>query len=215
MKPKKLHCPLMALLLACLLLVQPVAAAAEDMRLYAAAGVKAPLEEIARDYQQASGQRVRLVFDTAGAAEQRFIADEGATFLVTTDVRLQAAEATGKLRSGVTIAIGATVGGLAARPGSKRPDISTPDALRDALLAAPRIAFSDPARGATVGRHFMQVIEALGQLRLAMHGDRVVVLGRDRARAALKPKGCEARKGEPENPGRARQGADTSMHAQT
>jgi molybdate transport system substrate-binding protein len=161
-KPKKLHCPLMALLLACLLLVQPVAAAAEDMRLYAAAGVKAPLEEIARDYQQASGQRVRLVFDTAGAAEQRFIADEGATFLVTTDVRLQAAEATGKLRSGVTIAIGATVGGLAARPGSKRPDISTPDALRDALLAAPRIAFSDPARGATVGRHFMQVIEALG-----------------------------------------------------
>ena len=162
MKHNKLHCPLKSLLLACLLLVQPVAASAEDMRLYAAAGVKAPLEEIARDYLQASGQRVRLVFDTAGAAEQRFIADEGATFLVTTDVRLLAAEAAGKLRNGVTTAVGATVGGLAARPGSKRPDISTPDALRDALLAAPRIAFSDPARGATVGRHFMQVIEALG-----------------------------------------------------
>lgn len=162
MKHDRLHRPLLFLLLACLLLVQPVAASAEDMRLYAAAGVKAPLEEIAKHYQQASGQRVLLVFDTAGAAERRFIADKGATFLVTTDVRLRAAEAAGTLRNGETIAIGATIGGIAVRPGSERPDISTPDALREALLAAPRIAFSDPARGATVGRHFMQVIEDLG-----------------------------------------------------
>lgn len=166
----KLHCALLSFLLACLLLAQPIAASAQasaqdsakDMRLYAAAGFKAPLEEIARQYQEASGQRVLLVFDTAGAAEQRFIADEGATFLVTTDARLRAAEAAGRLRNGVTIAVGATVGGLAVRPGSSHPDISTPDALRRALLAAPRIAFSDPARGATVGRHFMQVIETLG-----------------------------------------------------
>jgi molybdate transport system substrate-binding protein len=135
---------------------------AAEMRLYAAAGVKAPLEEIARDFEAASGQRVALVFDTAGAAEQRFIADEGATFLVTTDTRLHAAEAAGKLRNGVMTAIGATVGGLAITPGSKRPDISSPDTLRSTLLAAQHIAFSDPARGATVGRHFMQVIEALG-----------------------------------------------------
>ena len=162
MKHDRLNRPFLFLLLASLLLVQPVAALAADMRLYAAAGVKAPLEEIARHYQQTSGQRVLLVFDTAGAAERRFIADEGATFLVTTEVRLRAAEAAGTLRNGDTIAIGATIGGIAVRPGGKRPDISTPDALRDALLAAPRIAFSDPARGATVGRHFMQVIEDLG-----------------------------------------------------
>lgn len=162
MKHDRLNRPFLFLLIACLWLLQPVAASAEDMRLYAAAGVKAPLEEIARQYRQTSGQRVLLVFDTAGAAEQRFVADEGATFLVTTDLRLRAAEAAGTLRNGMTTAVGATVGGLAMRPGSKRPDISTPDALREALLAAPRIAFSDPARGATVGRHFMQVIEALG-----------------------------------------------------
>jgi molybdate transport system substrate-binding protein len=161
-KNTKPHCLFVSFLLACLLLLRPAAAAAQDMRLYAAAGVKAPLEAIARHYEATSGQRLLLVFDTAGAAEQRFIADEGATFLLTTDIRLRAAEADGRLRNGVTIAVGATLGGLAARPGSKRPDISTPEALRNALLAAPRIAFSDPARGATVGRHFMQVIETLG-----------------------------------------------------
>jgi len=34
--------------------------------------------------------------------------------------------------------------------------------LKAALLSARRIAFSDPARGATVGTHFVKVIEALG-----------------------------------------------------
>jgi molybdate transport system substrate-binding protein len=149
-------------LLLSMVLMLPAATWAADLRLYAAAGVKAPLQDIARDYEATSGHRVLLVFDTAGAAEQRFLADKGATFLVTTDVRLHAAEAAGRLQNGLTTAIGATVGGLAIRPGSRRPDISTPEALRAALLAAPRIAFSDPARGATVGRHFMQVIETLG-----------------------------------------------------
>ena len=40
--------------------------------------------------------------------------------------------------------------------------MSTPETLKAALLSARRIAFSDPARGATVGTHFMKVIEALG-----------------------------------------------------
>ena len=34
--------------------------------------------------------------------------------------------------------------------------------MKAALLAAKRVAFSDPARGATVGTHFAKVIEALG-----------------------------------------------------
>jgi molybdate transport system substrate-binding protein len=148
-----------AVVLAALL---PTAALAGDMRLYAAAGVKAPLEQMARDFEAATGNHVVLVFDTAGAAEQKFVADRGATFLVTTEERLRAAEAGGRLKDGITRAVGATVGGLAVTPGSRHPDISTPDQLKSALLAAPRIAFSDPARGATVGRHFMQVIDALG-----------------------------------------------------
>ena len=58
--------------------------------------------------------------------------------------------------------LGSTVAGVAVPPGSKKPDVSSPEKLKAALLAAKRIAVSDPARGATVGTHFMKVIEALG-----------------------------------------------------
>jgi molybdate transport system substrate-binding protein len=54
------------------------------------------------------------------------------------------------------------VAGIAVPPGAPKPDISSPEKLKAALLSAPRIAFSDPARGATVGTHFVKVIEALG-----------------------------------------------------
>jgi molybdate transport system substrate-binding protein len=136
-------------------------AVAEELRLYAAAGVKAPLIELAAEFEKASGHRIAPVFDTAGAAEQRFLADSGSTFLITTKIRISDAEKTGKLKNGVVHVLGDTVGGFAAPPGQAKPDISTPEKLKAALLAAPRIAFSDPARGATVGTHFMRVIEAL------------------------------------------------------
>ncbi|MBK4738413.1 molybdate ABC transporter substrate-binding protein [Noviherbaspirillum pedocola] len=135
---------------------------AADLKLYAAAGVKAPLERIARDFEASGGGHVTLVFDTAGGAEERFLADRGASALVTSAVRVHAAQDAGRLRDGATAVIGATVGGLAVPRGAVKPDISDARHLRDALLAAPRIALSDPARGATVGRHFLGVIEALG-----------------------------------------------------
>ncbi len=137
-------------------------AIAAELHLYAAAGVKTPIIELAAEFEKASGHRIVPVFDTAGAAEQRFLADGGATFLITTKNRISDAEKTGKLKSGVIQVVGATVGGFAAPPGQAKPDISTPERLKAALLAAPRIVFSDPARGATIGTHFMKVIETLG-----------------------------------------------------
>src|SRR5215471_7366942 len=68
----------------------------------------------------------------------------------------------GRLKDGTTYRLGDTLAGLAFYPGSAKPDISTPEKLRTALLAASSIVFSDPSRGATAGIHFMKVIESLG-----------------------------------------------------
>jgi molybdate transport system substrate-binding protein len=134
----------------------------QDVKVYAAAVVKTPLTIIAAEYESATGNKVSLVFDTAGATEQRFRADPEAALLITTVPLIRNAESTGVLRDGASTLLGSTVAGVAVTPGSKKPDVSTPENLKAALLAARRIAVSDPARGATVGTHFMKVIEALG-----------------------------------------------------
>ncbi|HEY5618656.1 MAG TPA: substrate-binding domain-containing protein [Vicinamibacterales bacterium] len=134
----------------------------EDVNLYAAAAVKTPLLKIAAEYEAATGHKIICIFDTAGATEERFRADPQATLLITTQALISAGEKSGRLKDGITSRLGDTVAGFAAPPGSVKPDISTPEKLKTALLSARRIAFSDPARGATVGRHFIRVIESLG-----------------------------------------------------
>ena len=135
---------------------------AEDVKVYAAAVVKSPLLKMAAEYEAATGNKVVAVFDTAGATEQKFRADPAAALLVTTETLIGDRIASGTLTDGTTVRLGSVVAGIAVQPGAPKPDISTPEKLKAALLSAPRIAFSDPARGATVGTHFVKVIEALG-----------------------------------------------------
>jgi len=137
-------------------------AAGENVKIYAAAVVKTPLTAIAADYEKKTGNTITLVFDTAGATAQRFRADPQAALLITTVPLIQDAESTGALRDGSSTLLGSTVAGVAVPPKSAKPDVSSPEKLKAALLAAKRIAVSDPARGATVGTHFMKVIAALG-----------------------------------------------------
>jgi len=134
----------------------------EEVKIYAAAVVKTPLTAIAAEYERATGNKVTMAFDSAGATEQRFRADPEAALLITTAPLIRNAESTGALRDGKSTVLGSTFAGVAITPGSKKPDVSSAEGLKAALLAARRIAVSDPARGATVGTHFMKVVEALG-----------------------------------------------------
>jgi molybdate transport system substrate-binding protein len=137
-------------------------AVGEEVKVYAAAAVKSPFVKLAEDYEKATGHKVVFVFDTAGATEQKFRADPSAALLVTTEMLIADRVKSGTLKDGTSRRLGATVAAFAVPLGSPKPDISTPAKLKAALLAARRIGFSDPARGATVGTHFTKVIEALG-----------------------------------------------------
>jgi molybdate transport system substrate-binding protein len=155
---------LAVILLASALLAGTVAqpAEAQNVKVYAAAVMKSPLTALATDYENATGSKVTLIFDTAGATEQRFRADPDAALLITNIRLIRNAESAGTLRDGTSTPLGSTVAGVAVTPGSGKPDVSSPEKLKAALLAAKHIAVSDPARGATVGTHFMKVIESLG-----------------------------------------------------
>ena len=156
-----------------------VAQTTENIKVYAAAAVKVALSDIAAEFEAETGHTIEVTFDTAGAAERDFLADSNAALLITSHERIERAEAEGRLMDGTTTVLGLTVAGIAVPPGSPKPDVSSAENLRAALLAAERIAFSDPGRGATVGTHFAGVIESLGI------SDEVM------AKATLAPNGIE------------------------
>lgn len=148
------------------------AAHGETIPLFAAAGVKAPAQDIIAAFEQRTGHSVTRVYDTAGAAEERFVAAGKGGLLITTEVRILKSSVgePGALRDGMPRRVGDTLAGVAmspsfatAQPAMAMPSaIDTPQGLKSVLLAARRIAFSDPARGATVGTHFINIIDKLG-----------------------------------------------------
>jgi molybdate transport system substrate-binding protein len=55
-----------------------------------------------------------------------------------------------------------TAVGIAVRSGQRKPDISSPDAVRRSLLAAKSVAYPNPADGAAAGVSFDQTLKQLG-----------------------------------------------------
>ena len=52
--------------------------------------------------------------------------------------------------------------GIAVRKGAAKPDVSTPDALRRALLGAKSVGHAAPAGGSITAAHIQRVFERLG-----------------------------------------------------
>ena len=88
----------------------------EELKLYAAAGVKAPLLTLAAEYEAATGHKVTIVFDTAGATNKLFLANPEGGLLITTQTLISEGEKSGRLKDGISARLGDTVAGLAGPP---------------------------------------------------------------------------------------------------
>jgi molybdate transport system substrate-binding protein len=137
-------------------------ARAEEVRVLAAGAAKAALEQIAPQFQRATGHSVRAGYDTVGAQRDRVLQGEAADLVILSDSAIAQLAAAGRLPDSGPQAIGSVAVSLAVRAGATVPDISTPEALKLALQQAPTIAYADPARGATAGTHFDKVLAQLG-----------------------------------------------------
>ncbi|MDQ2989154.1 MAG: molybdate ABC transporter substrate-binding protein [Pseudomonadota bacterium] len=137
------------------------AARAADISVLSAAAVQVPLTELAERFEKATGNHVRLEFSTGGGVESKIRDGAHPDLVVNAAERLQAMAHGGLVAPGAR-SLGVVRMGVAVRKGGKTPDLSSAAAFRASLLAAPSIAYGDPARGATTGIHFAKVLERLG-----------------------------------------------------
>lgn len=137
---------------------------AGEVRVFAAGAAKHAVEALAPAFQQATGHSLRASYDTVGALRDKVLQaapGEVADVVILSDAALTALRTAKRLDATPAHSIGRVVVALAVPQNAPLPDLSTAEALRQALLAAPSIAFADPARGATAGTHFAKVLEAL------------------------------------------------------
>ncbi|MBV8792538.1 MAG: substrate-binding domain-containing protein [Pseudolabrys sp.] len=120
------------------------------------------LDALTPDYEKSSGNKVVAVNDTAGALKKRIEGGEGFDLVIITPTMLDEFAKDGKVSPGSGTNV-ATVGiGVGVKEGAPKPDISTVDALKRALVAAKAVAYVDPKSGGSSGIYVDKLLDRLG-----------------------------------------------------
>ena len=147
------------LLSAALVMTSSASLQAAELKVIAGGSMTASLNTLAAPFEKASGHKLSIHFDSTPNIIARV--NSGTPFdvvVVPVDVFKDAA-AKARFVPGPTVDIARVGYGVIVRAGAPKPDISTPDAFKKALLAAPSIAFL-PASAA--GAYVTKVFERLG-----------------------------------------------------
>src|SRR5947209_6378752 len=149
------------LAIALALIVTTSAAHAADIDAMITTAMKAAIDELAPPFEHASGHKVRIVYGPSGGLTRRLNAGEAADLIVVDSKALDALIGEGKVAGGRTD-VARTGIGICVRRGAPRPDVSSADALRRALIAATSIAHTAPAGGGVTAAHIVRLFETLG-----------------------------------------------------
>jgi len=157
-------CWLIAIVLVAALSSVPGAAPARaaDLKVISAGAVRGLIAQIIDDYSRQTGQKFDFTIGTTGQLRNIIASGQHADLVIVSAPLMGELEKTGKLMPGSRAELGRVGIGVAVRDGATPPDISTPEALKKALIDARSVAYTNPAEGGTSGIHFTGVAERLG-----------------------------------------------------
>jgi len=146
---------------ACALAAQAGPAVAANLKILTTPALTESWEALAPKFE-ATGHKLTIIYAPSGAIAKRVAEGETADLLVSTPAGIDSLIKAGKVLDGTNTPIANSPMGVAVLKGAPKPDISTPDAFKRALLAAKAVAYTDPASGGASGAHMAKVLERLG-----------------------------------------------------
>ena len=135
--------------------------AAEIIRVYSGGAPRAAMKLFAPDFEQTTGHKLAFTFDGVSGIRDRLASGEKADVILLPTPMIDAMNQAGALRSDSRTVLARSGIGVVVRQSANAPDISTPEAVRQMLLNARSIAYSDP-KLAPSGIHLTRVLAQLG-----------------------------------------------------
>jgi molybdate transport system substrate-binding protein len=144
-------------------LVGAASANAAEVDVLASTALEGIMKQLIPEFERDSGHTVKIAYQASGAAKARIEKGEVTPDIaIVTGPGVDALITEGKMDRGSRQDIASLGMGVAVKAGAAKPDISTPDALKQALLAARTIGYTDPAGGGASGTLFVNVLARLG-----------------------------------------------------
>jgi molybdate transport system substrate-binding protein len=154
MKSLSAHCRALVLGFAATLLLASAANAAE-VRVMISGGLTAAYKALVPEFERQTGNTVLTAYGpsmgtTVNAIPMRLERGEPADVLIMVGYALGDLLKQGKVVAGSNVDLVTSAIGIAVKSGAPKPDISSADAVKRALLAAKSVAYSDSASGVYV-----------------------------------------------------------------
>jgi molybdate transport system substrate-binding protein len=151
-----------ALAAAVALVFATAGAFAAELKVLVSGAMAHALEEISKDFAKKNGHTLDFIVGTTGVLQDRVRKGEKADVIEVTSVGMDVLEKEKLVVPGTRVEMARANIGVAVRAGAPTIDISTPDALKQRLLAARSIAYIDPAVGGQAGAAMVKLLADLG-----------------------------------------------------
>jgi molybdate transport system substrate-binding protein len=157
------------------------AAQGEPVRILASNGIKAPFEALSKQTEGAIGHPLAVQYGTTTVHKQKI--ESGAAFdvAILTSEAIDALIKEGKISARSRADIGSSGIGVGVKSGAKKPDIKTPDAMKQTLLNAKSVTYAEDGASKP---HIEKMFNELG-ITDKMKPKLVLVQGADASIAAV------------------------------
>lgn len=135
---------------------------AAELKVYSTIGVQGAVEELASQFEQASGHHLVMTWATAPMLVKRLQGGETADVMILNLAGIDTMSKEGRIAAGSAVTLASSGVAIAVKAGAPKPDISTPAALKKTLLDARSISYTDPAAGGASGIYFAKLLDRMG-----------------------------------------------------
>jgi len=137
-------------------------AGAAEISVASVQAMKEVLDDLGPNFERGSRHKLALKFATVGELTKRIRGGESADVIIIQRQVIEGLVKEGKAASGSVAVLASSGIVVVVRKGAPKPDISSPEALKRALLNAKSITYGNPAQGGASAAHFAKVLERLG-----------------------------------------------------
>ena len=137
-------------------------ASTAEVKVLTAGAFKQVVLALVPDFEKQTGHKVIVDNDTAGGLQKRIEAGEAFDVAVITPKVIDELIGKGKIAAGGKTNLASVGVGVVVKEGAPKPDISTVEAFKRALINAKSVAYIDPASGGSSGIYIDKLLDRLG-----------------------------------------------------
>ena len=135
---------------------------ASELRVLSSTALKTSFDEFSPQFERATGHKIVASFAASAQIFRRVAEGETSDVTIVTADGIEDLIKQGKVVAGTQVVVARSAIGVAVPKGAPKPDISSAEKFKQALLAAKSVAMSNPVGGGQSGAILAKIFERLG-----------------------------------------------------